>query len=148
MPRNDVLYLYREYTKKRFLDLTEDQFGSFLAFFPTLLIAASDGIVDKEEWLYVKKLASGLGIAFSDSDMSGDKAENLTLIYKNEFRYLLKNLDEWELKFLVALKSYLKYNGHAKQFVSETLYLFAEASEGISQEEMDKINYLEKLLDI
>ena len=148
MPQNDLLNLYREYTENRVLDLTEDQFGSFLAFFPAVLIAASDGIVDKEEWLYVKKLASGLGIAFSDSDMSEDEAENLTLIYKHEFRHLLKNLDEWELKFLVALKSYLVYNEHAKQFVSETLYLLAETSEGISQEEMDKINYLEKVLNI
>ena len=142
-----ILDLYQEYTKERFLDMTEQQFGSFLAFFPTLLVAASDGIVDRDEWLYCKKLASGLGHSYSEGD-SEEAAENLTLMYRGEFRYLLKNLAAWEDKFIEALKPYLEVNDHAKQFVTETLYLFAEASAGVSQEEMDKINFLEKTLDL
>jgi len=142
-----ILNLYEEYTKERFLDMSEQQFGSFLAFFPTLLVAASDGIVDREEWLYCKKLASGLGNSYSEGD-SEEAAENLTLMYRGEFRYLLKNLDAWEEKFLTALKPYLEVNEHAKKFVAETLFLFAEASSGVSQEEMDKINLLEKTLDL
>jgi len=139
--------LHQEYIKERFLEMSEQQFASFLAFFPTLLVAASDGIVDREEWQYCKKLASGLGHSYKEGD-SEEAAENLTLLYRGEFRYLIKNLDDWEEKFLTTLNAYLSENEHAKEFVSETLYLFAEASSGVSQEEMDKINYLEKTLDL
>jgi len=142
-----ILDLYQEYTRERFIELSEDQFASFLAFFPTLLVAASDGIVDREEWLYCKKLASGLGHSYQEGD-NEEAAENLTLVYRAEFRYLLKNMDKWEDKFLRALKAFLELNTDAKEFVSETLYLFAEASAGVSQEEMDKINYLEKTLEL
>jgi len=139
--------LYREYTEERFLEMSEQQFASFLAFFPALLVAASDGIVDREEWLYCKKLASGLGNSYKEGD-SEEAAENLTLLYRGEFKYLIKNLEAWEQKFLTALEAYLTENPQAKEFVSETLYLFAEASSGVSQREMDKINYLEKTLDL
>ncbi len=139
--------LYEEYTVERYIEMSEQQFASFVAFFPTLLVAASDGIVDREEWLYCKKLASGLGHSYKEGD-SEEAAENLTLLYRGEFKYLIKNLQDWEEKFLNALKTYLAANEHAKKFVAETLYLFAEASSGVSQEEMDKINYLEKTLEL
>lgn len=139
--------LYQEYTQERHLEMSELQFASFLAFFPTLLVAASDGVVDREEWLYCKKLASGLGYSYQEGD-SEEAAENLTLLYRGEFKYLIKKIEVWEEKFLIALKGYLGENEDAKEFVSETLYLFAEASSGVSQEEMDKINYLEKTLDL
>lgn len=138
--------LFESYTKQRNLRLSKDQFASFVAFFPALLVAACDGIVDKDEWMFCKKLASGLGNTFSDIEMNHEEAENLTLLYKNEFRYLIKNLTQWEETFLTSLKDYLKENEYAKEFVIETIYLFADASNGISEEERSKINYLEKTL--
>ena len=139
--------LYNDYSKERNIELNPDQFGSFLAFYPALLVVSSDGIVDKKEWLYCKKLASGLGNSFSKDDSKEDH-ENLTLIYRNEFRYLLKNQDKWEERFLEVTKDYLEANTYAKEFVNETIYLFADASNGISQEEMDTINMLEIRLDL
>jgi len=138
--------LHQEYCKERSLQLSGEQFSLFVAFFPSVLVAASDGIVDKEEWLYCKKLARGLGLASDQDEM--DSPEKQSHVYKDEFKYLLKNLERWEDKFLDSLREYLSENEFAKEFVSETIYLFAEASKGVSQEEMDKINHLEKRLDL
>jgi tellurite resistance protein len=138
--------LYQDYTKERNLLLSPDQFASFLAFFPSLLVVSSDGFIDKEEWLYVKKLAKGLGNSFSEEELSAEEIENLTLIYKSEFRYLLKNLPLWEKRFLNTLREYLLVNDYAKQFVVDTLFLFADASDGISDSEQKKIKYIKESL--
>ena len=66
---------------------------------------------------------------------------------RDEFKYLLQHLEDWESKFLSALKAYLQQHPFVREFISETLYLFAEASHGVSQEEMDKINQIEKSLE-
>lgn len=147
MPTSLTDALYTDYLKVRNLELDQEQFCSFMAFVPALLVAASDGIVDREEWTYCKKLAAGLGASFSKESFP-DETENLTLIYRGEFRFLIKHLEDWEGRFLEALKEYFSENGYAKTFVSETLYLFADASNGISQEEMDLINYLEMKLEL
>lgn len=142
-----IKQLYQDYTAIRNLDLDEEQFASFMAFFPALMVVSTDGIVDRDEWQYCKKLASGLGSSYSYENYP-EETENLTLIYRGEFRFLLKNLSDWEDRFLLALKEYFPENEYAKKFVSETLYLFADASNGISQAEMDLINYLEIKLDL
>ena len=139
--------LYHQYTQERTIELSEEQFQSFIAFFPALLVAASDGIVDSEEWLYCKKLAGGLGASYAEGEHE-EASENLSLVYKAEFRYLLKNLDQWREPFLDAVKAYLSQHDYAKKFVSETIYLFADASDGVSQDEMDMINMLEKRLEL
>lgn len=139
--------LYKDYTAVRNIELDGEQFASFMAFFPALMVVATDGIVDREEWQYCKKLAAGLGNSYSNGKHA-EESENLTLIYRGEFRFLLKNLKTWEDRFLEALREYFPQNDYVKRFVSETLYLFADASNGISQDEMDLINYLEMKLDL
>ena len=145
MPNQAIEGLYKEYVALRPTKLDEAQFGSFLAFFPSLLVAASDGIVDREEWFYCQKLAKGLGNSFSDDR---EQCKHLSEIYLDEFRYLLKNQEKWEPKFLSALKAFLQDHPYAREFVSETVYLFADASHGVSQEEMDKINHVEMALGL
>jgi tellurite resistance protein len=140
--------LYLRYTNERKISLNKDQFASFVAFFPALLVVACDGIVDKEEWLFCKKLAKGLGNTFSNTALNNAEAEELTQVYKTEFKYLLKNLEDWEVGFLNTLRDYLKLNQYAKEFVIETIYLFADASNGISDEERNKISFLEKTLEL
>jgi hypothetical protein len=148
MAEQAVAGLYNQYKQERDLKLNVEQFESFLAFFPALLVVASDGIVDKEEWLYCRKMASGLGNSFSEDSMSMEETQKLTIIYRAEFKYLLDNLDKWEERFLDTLKIYLDHNSYAKEFVNETAHLFAQASDGISDEERETINILEKRLDL
>lgn len=140
--------LYAEYSNERFIKLNKEQFIYLLTLFPALRVALSDGMVDKAEWLTVKRLAKILGDEFTSEDLGKEKKENLMLIYKTEFRYLIKNLDQWEQKFLKALKEYFEKNEAAKEFVIETMYLFAHASDGISAEENSTIQKLTKELGL
>lgn len=140
--------LYDEYSKERFLELNREQFVYLVNLFPALLVVFSDGIVDHEEWITVKRLAKILGDQFASEDLGQEKEENLMLIYKGEFRYLLRHLDQWKDKFLDALREYFKINDSSKEFVMETMYLFANASEGISEEEDDTIIELTEKLGL
>lgn len=132
--------LYEEYVKARFIRVNKEQFIYIVNLLPALLVVLSDGIVDREEWTTVKKLSKILGNEFATDDLGEEKEENLTLIYRSEFRYLLKSREQWEEKFILALKDYFKENESSKDFVLETMYLFANASDGISEEE-DEVIY-------
>ncbi len=140
--------LYEEYSNKRNIKLNKEQFVYLVNLFPALRVALSDGMVDDDEWVTVKRLAKILGDEFASDDLGQEKEENLMLIYKSEFRYLIKNLEEWEEKFLLALKDYFKENEASKEFVIETMYLFANASDGVSDEEIKNINILTDRLGI
>ena len=140
--------LHKEYTKERFITLNDEQFIYIVNLFPAMRVVLSDGILDQEEWRTVKRLAKILGDEFATDDLGEEKEENLMLIYKSEFRYLIKNLDQWESKFLEALKEYFKKNEASKEFVLETLYLFAHSSEGVSAHENEVIKYLTKELGL
>ncbi|WP_224995550.1 hypothetical protein [Cesiribacter sp. SM1] len=141
MPNQHIRELYQHYQDVRQISLSVDQFTSFLAFFPALLIAASDGIVDREEWLYCQRLAEGLGYSYRE-ELSTEEANRLTLLYRQEFAYLLKHLSSWEEPFLNTLEKYFLENHYAKKFVSQTAWLFADASNGVSAEEESKMTYL------
>jgi hypothetical protein len=134
--------LYLEYSRVRNIDINKEQFIYILNLFPALLVVLSDGMVDGEEWKTVKKLATILGKEFATTDLGMEKEENLTLIYKSEFKYLLKNRELWERKFLDTLKAYFSKNQSSKEFVLETMFLFANASDGISIEEDRMIDTL------
>lgn len=141
MPKNRILRLYHQYKKVRPVPFDEEQFTSFLAFFPVLLVAASDGVVDREEWRYCQKLAEGLVSSYPRYDKE-HSADALTRIYRKEFVFLLSNLEEWEEDFLLALEEYFQLNPYAKKFVTQTVYLFADASEGICEDEQNTMEYL------
>lgn len=143
MPNQQIAELFQHYQRVRQIPLSIDQFTSFLAFFPALLIAASDGIVDREEWHYCQCLAQGLGHSYRE-ELNAEEAHKLTMLYRQEFAYLLKHLSSWEEPFLETLENYFEENRYAKKFVSQTTWLFADASNGISTEEEDKMTYLHK----
>lgn len=140
--------LYKEYMDARFIALNKEQFIYIINLFPALRVVLSDGIVDRDEWNTVKRLAKILGNEFASSDLGEEKEENLMLIYKSEFRYLIKHLDQWEDKFLEALKEYFTENDASKEFVLETMYLFAHASDGLSTDETATIEYLTQKLGL
>ncbi|MEL6535531.1 MAG: hypothetical protein AAFQ98_08985 [Bacteroidota bacterium] len=142
MATDKMTSLYEQYTGERYISLNREQFIYIANLFPALLVVLSDGIVDTEEWQTVKKLANILGAEFATEELGEDKEENLTLIYKNEFRYLLKNREVWEEKILEALKDYFTQNDSSKEFVVETMHLFANSSDGISVVENETIEKL------
>lgn len=140
--------LYQDYIQKREIPLHKHQFIHLLKIYPSLVVLMSDGIVDKEERLVMNIQASKLGYDHATNDLGLEKEENLMLIYRAEFRYLIKNRHDWERKFLDALKEYLDNNEKEKSLVKETMQLFASASQGTSVEEEFAINQLKEYLNL
>lgn len=145
---NSLDALYTSYIDKREILIDKNQFIRLLTVYPALVVLMSDGVVDKEERLIMNIHASKLGYDFASDDLGLEKEENLMLIYKAEFTFLIKNRHEWECKFLDTLKEYLENNEKEKSLVKETMQLFASASNGTSKEEDQAMASLEEYLSL
>lgn len=140
--------LYASYIAEREIQIHKKQFVHLLTVFPALIVLMSDGVLDREERLIMSIQASKLGYSYATDDLGLEKEENLMLIYKAEFNFLIKNRHEWECKFLDALKEYLEGNEKEKSLVKETMQLFASASNGTSKEESQAMASLSDYLDL
>jgi len=142
-----IIELKASYEKEREHELTSEQFGSLVLFFPSLLIIASDGEVDDEEWVYVNYLSKFIADTFKD-EIGEEERDELEARYLLELTFLVNNLSTWEQPFLDALHDYISFNEAVKEDVEDILYLFAEASDGKSEEEEEKIEELKQILEI
>lgn len=140
--------LYHSYLDERFISINKDQFAQLLKIFPALLVLKSDGIIDHEERLVMSIQAGKLGYEYATDDLGLEKEENLMLIYRDEFKYLLKNHHKWEKKFLDVLKQYIEDDIDEKHQIKETMQLFASASNGTSKEESRAMNSLIDYLNL
>lgn len=141
--------LYTEYTQVRFLDINKEQFIYVAHLLPSCLIVMSDGLLDREEWVTLKRLSKILGSEFATEDLGTDeKEENLMLIYKAEIRYLLKNRDKWETKFITALRDFLATSSASKDFVRETMDLFASKEQDSGDVELQTYKRLKAELNL
>jgi hypothetical protein len=140
--------LYKKYQEQRQSRLNFDQFLTFVIFFPTLLVITSDGVVDVEEWDFVKQLSKFLANTYKDEGLSPAEIDQLNISYLEETSYLLKNLKDWESKFINALKTYLVNHPETRETILDTIYLFAEASSGTSAHEEAKIRFLKEELSL
>lgn len=140
--------LFTEYKKTRSANISMEEFEYILSLFPSLMICMCDGKLDPEEWDAVLQLADGMAEEFyNDQGTTGDKTA-LAMNFRTEFRYLLENLAKWEKKFLNVLKDHIKNDRTSKEFVLETMYLFANAADGISDVEQETIDELSKRLQL
>jgi len=139
--------LLDEYQRVRRVDINRDIFIYILKLYPSLLVCMSDGKLDDDEWENVMKLAHGLADEYVSLIPGADK-EKIAQNFRTEFRYLLENVERWNKKFLNALKGHIEHSRDDKEFILETMYLFANAAEGISMEEQQAINNLVDRLDL
>lgn len=137
--------LLEEYKRIRNVELTLDQFVYILNLYPSLIVCMCDGVLDKEEWDGVLRLAKGLALEYGDG-MDGEELEQLEQSFRTEFRYLLDNIEKWQKKFLNALKNHIGDNREDKEFILESMYLFANAADGISEVEQETIHMLSERL--
>jgi len=137
---NQVDLLYEEYKKSRKISLNREQFSYLTKLYPALLVCMSDGVLDEEEWEGIVMATKGLSEEFVNGPE--DDKELIAIAFRTEFRYLLDNIDKWQKKFLNALNDSIKDNQSDKEFVMECMYLFANAADGISDEEQSKIDDL------
>lgn len=139
--------LYEEYQKTRNVDLSLEQFTYILNLYPSLLVCMCDGVLDKEEWDGIMRLAKGLALEYGDH-LSDEDMEKMEQSFRTEFRYLLDNIEKWQKKFLNALKNHIQDSRSDKEFVLECMYLFANAADGISEVEQSTIDQLSERLSL
>jgi len=142
-----IASLFTEYQKVSSTPLTQEQFQTLVLFFPSLLVLASDGVIDQEEWVYVKYLAKFMSDTYK-KDLTDVELAALNQNYYKSLELLIDSLDTWEDRFLDALKLHLEEFPFKKETVTETLHLFAEASEGESDDEIKKIEEIAERLNI
>lgn len=146
MKPETVSELFRLYQTERKVKITEEQFVTFAVFFPTILVIISDGVIDMEEWEYVKQLSRFMAKSFRDSENSEVDVNALTQAYLYEISFLLKFQRDWQEAFMQALKGYVQENPEVKSSILDTIHLFAEASEGTSDDELEKIQFIKEEL--
>ncbi len=137
MKSDAIQQLFEDYSPVSPTNLDAEQFSTLLTFFPALLVIASDGVVDDDEWVYVRYLAKFM--AENDQDTTGKQQEELQEKYFQELKYLLDSLMNWEDKFIEALADYLTNFPEIKEDIEEILHMFAEASDGESEVEEETI---------
>lgn len=143
--KTQVEQLLEEYKKVRNLDLSLDQFTYILNLYPSLIVCMCDGVLDKGEWEGILRTAKGLAMEYGDN-LTDEEMERLEQSFRTEFRYLLDNIEKWQKKFLNALKNHISGSRTDKEFVLESMYLFANAADGISNVEQETIEMLTERL--
>ncbi len=148
MPTYTIPDLYVEYTEKRNLNLTYEQFSVFAMFYPALLIANTDGEVDEKEWGLLQSLANSLVSLSVRDNASSEEIVDWQELFFSEFQYLIGNFDAWERKFIKSLKQHLNEKPQEKEAVLRVIYLLADASGGICEKESVMIEHLSRELGI
>jgi hypothetical protein len=59
---------------------------------------------------------------------------------------LIYNIEKWQKRFLNTLKNHIQDSRLDKEFVLESMYLFANAADGISKIEQETIEMLSERL--
>jgi len=119
-----------------------------LTFFPSLLVIAADGVIEEEEWVYVRYISRSMAETFIDDFGDEIQVSDLKDLYYSDLQYLVDSLSQWEDKFLVALKEYLEDNPELKDDIVDIMYMFAEASDNDSIDEERVIQEVMERLDI
>jgi len=140
--------LFKGYRRIRPVKMNIEQFTYLVQLFPAMLVVMADDLLDVTEWEAVKSLARAMAQSVQDEVLDAEEQEGLERVFVTEFRYLLDNTDRWKSKFLNALNDYVKQNDQNKEFILEAMYLFANASDGISPEEQQSINELSRRLKL
>ncbi len=140
--------LYTKYKSRSNSQLSYEQFETFLIFFPSLLVILSDGVIDDEEWVYIRYLAKFMADTSKEEVPEESEREFLMNDYLDNLKYMIDHMERWEKSFIETLKRYIQEEEDIKDYVLDTLYLFAEASEGSSDSEEKRIRELRDELNL
>lgn len=140
--------LYEEYTHTRRINLSYEQFGMLIMYYPALLVAKTDGEIDEHEWSTLQNLANQLVAQTLSADADQEEVRDYQRLFFDEFRYLTDYLDVWDRKFMKALKYLIAEHPEAGDTVANVIYSLADASQGICEKENIMIEYLRSELAI
>ncbi|MCG8380224.1 MAG: hypothetical protein MI865_12235, partial [Proteobacteria bacterium] len=106
----------------------------------------SDGVLDDEEWEALKSTIQSRVNEFQQLEQM--EKEELVESLLSEFKFLIRNDNVWREKFLDTLEMKLITDHDDKEFVLESMYLFANVANGISDIEKTTIEYLVRRLKL
>jgi len=127
---------FKDYQSKRNTCLDENQFSSLLMMYPSVLVAVSDGVFDALE---KQNLAESVKEA-SDGNIL------IACEMYSELSYLVSADDKLKRETLSCIKDEIANNEEVKSMILELMMSIAEASDGISKEESEKIEELKSQL--
>ena len=145
--------LFEEYVEHTESKLEFRFFPTLITYFPGLLIIAADGIVDEEEWYHVEQLVTFMTKTFESEIANEIEEEKLAKEFLANMQILVDSLKTWEEKFLDALGVLFDEMDEDdtednKELVYEIMEMFAESSEGVSDEEQEKIDAISERLNL
>ncbi len=140
--------LFNDYFANRYITLSEEQFEELVLYSPPLMVVACDDVLDRDELFFVEYFSKFLARNFFDSESQQEQQDKLRGTFESEMRFLLNNISSWEDKFLRGAKVLTQENEHLKGQIYELLEMFAESSDGISEQEQRKIDWICIALDI
>jgi hypothetical protein len=132
--------LFEVYQKNRATHFSLEQFRILLRLFPSLLVCMSDGKFDEEEKNGMRQNIQSNLLSFEHLDKT--RLDQLTNEIFDEMIYLSKESAQWKDHFLTAVRYELINDPEDKEFILESLYLFANINEGICIEEQLLIDEL------
>ena len=84
--------LYDKYKSETPSQLSYSEFENLVIFFPTLLIVASDGVIDDEEKLYLEYLAAFMSKSINNEEHHGiDDKKLFKKHYLDDLEFLTSN---------------------------------------------------------
>ncbi|MEM6298358.1 MAG: hypothetical protein AAF740_06690 [Bacteroidota bacterium] len=140
--------LFDEYFSERYTTLNEEQFEELVLYSPPLMVVACDDVLDRDELFFVEYFSKFLARNFFDSGSQQAQQDELRDTFESEMKFLLDNMNYWEDKFLRGAKVLTHKDERLKGQIFDLLEMFAESSDGISEEEQRKIDWICIALDI
>lgn len=129
--------LYEWYQSKRNTTLEIDDFSSLIMMLPSVLVANADDDFDALEKENLANACFGL-----------EAEPHITCEMYSELCYLATTSDKDVIDNIFAcIKEESKNNDEAKHIIVDLMIQMAQASDGISQEESDKINEIKAILE-
>ncbi|WP_448519330.1 hypothetical protein [Rhodoflexus sp.] len=145
---NYLTRFFIDYQRASHTQLSREQFITLLTFFPTLLVVGADERIDNEEWIFVEHIAKAMADTFREEFPDDDARLQLKERFLADLKFLTAHMQVWKEPFLQTLQKYLQELPDIADQVLDVLYLFADASEAISEQEARVINDIRKQLGI
>lgn len=145
---NYLTRFFIDYQRASGTKLNREQFITLLTFFPALAVVKADENIDEEEWIFIEHIAKAMADTFRDELPDAAARLQLKEAFFHELKFLAANMTTWQEPFLQTLKNYLRELPDIARNVLDVIYLFADASENISQAEERVIAEIRRKLDI
>ena len=113
--------LYTKYKSRSNSQLSYEQFETFLIFFPSLLVILSDGVIDDEEWVYIRYLAKFMADTSKEEVPDESEREFLMNDYLDNLKYMIDHMERWEKSFIETLKRYIQEEEDIKDYVTANI---------------------------